>query len=126
MSETIIIQNIEQFKSVLMDKLILFFICFLLTLCSAYIKSVVLKKISLKEMVAMSIFFGILFSLSSDFLNEYIGGKMFLVAFLVGLIQKEVFYVLKKFALRKAEKFLGEVYEENDTEKKNDEEDKKE
>ena len=74
----------------------------------------------------MSIFFGILFSLSSDFLNEYIGGKMFLVAFLVGLIQKEVFYVLKKFALRKAEKFLGEVYEEDDTEKKNDEEDKKE
>lgn len=121
MGETIIIQNIEQFKALLMDKLILFFICFLLTLSSAYIKSVVLKKISFKEMVAMSIFFGILFSLSSDFLNEYIGGKMFLVAFLVGLIQKEVFYVLKKFALRKAEKFLGETYEEE-----NDEEDKKE
>lgn len=124
MGETLIIQNVELYKALLMDKIILTIVFFALLMISAFSKSAV-KRIPYREMLGLSLFFAVLLALYAPKISTVIGDGIFGLAFVVGPIEKELWVILKRYSINKIESYAKKDPSYKNEESKNKKEENK-
>ena len=127
MGETLIIQNVELYKALLMDKIILTIVFFTLLMISAFCKSAV-KRIPYREIFGLSLFFAVLLALYAPKIMDIIGKNIFGLPFIIGLVEKELILLLKKYTISKFYNYLNKDLKNSgstkDLEEPKEEEDK--
>ena len=106
MGETLIIQNVELYKALLMDKIILATVFFVLLMVSAFCKSAV-KRVPYREMFGLSLFFAVLLALYAPKISAVIGNGIFGLVFAIGQVEKELWVILKRFTIAKIESYAS-------------------
>ena len=103
----LILNNAEALISVLLDRTIIFGILFVLLMVGSYTRNSTMDKTStLSEMIIMSIFFALAFTLAADEIMGKLGNMIYFVILMIGLVQKELMYMLKKHIVWKIKNFL--------------------
>ena len=98
----LILTNSEVMISILIDRAIIFGILFVLLMVGAYTRNSTMDKTStLSEMIVMSIFFALAFTLAANKIMAKLGYMIFFVVLMIGLVQKELVYLLKKYIIWK-------------------------
>lgn len=103
----LILNNSEVLISILIDRAIIFGTLFVLLMVGSYTRNSTMDKTStLSEMIVMSIFFALAFTLAADKIMAKIGYMIFFVVLMIGLVQKELVYMLKKYIIWRIKNFL--------------------
>ena len=98
----LILNNAEAFISILLDRAMMFGILFIFLMVGSYTRNSTMDKTStLSEMIIMSIFFALAFTLAAETIMRKLGSMIYFVVLMLGLVQKELMYILKKYIIWK-------------------------
>jgi len=103
----LILNNAETSISILLDRAMMFGILFVLLMVGSYTRNSTMDKTStLSEMIIMSIFFALAFTLAAENIMSRLGSMIYFVVLMLGLVQKELMYMLKKYIIWKIKNTL--------------------
>ena len=103
----LILNNTETSISILLDRAMMFGILFVLLMVGSYTRNSTMDKTStLSEMIIMSIFFALAFTLAAETTMSRLGSMIYFVVLMLGLVQKELMYMLKKYIIWKIKNTL--------------------
>ena len=98
----LILNNAEALISILLDRVMMFGILFVFLMVGSYTRNSTMDKTStLSEMIIMSIFFALAFTLAAETIMRKLGSMIYFVVLMLGLVQKELMYMLKKYIIWK-------------------------
>ena len=115
----ILLNEWDTLSIILIDRLFIFVLLFGLLMAGAFTRnSTIDKSSSFKEMLILSLFFALAITIKAEWIMNKVEYSMFLFAMFVGLVEKEVIVMLKKYIILKIKGFVNKNLKED--EKKDD------
>lgn len=104
----ILLNEWDALSAILIDRLFIFVLLFGLLIAGAFTRnSTIDKSSSFKEMLILSLFFALTITLKAEWIMNKVGYSMFLFAMFIGLVEKEVIVMLKKYIILKIKGFVN-------------------
>ena len=111
----ILLNEWDALSAILMDRLIIVVLLFGLLMAGAFTRnSTIDKSSSFKEMLILSLFFALTITLKVEWVMNKVGYSMFLFAMFIGLVEKEVIVMLKKYIILKIKSFVNRNIKDDD------------